>query len=88
MYISAIIEKSYMLNCFIRIRTKSGDTLEGKFVEHPRDPVSDPLGGTGLLEFQCKNGGKTYLHINVIETMTMVDNLTLLEEKASERANL
>jgi hypothetical protein len=79
MYLYEVMKRSTELNGLTRVRMKSGDVLEGKFVE----PIGD-----AMLEFDLKAGGRAYLVMNMIESITLLDNLQMLEQKANEQPSL
>jgi len=79
MYMSDIIRKSQTLNGLTRVRTLSGDILEGKFTEDSND--------SDILIFELKSGGVSYMPYKSIESITLLDNLQIVEE-ASARDTL
>lgn len=75
MYLYQIMQKSKELNGITRIRTMSGDTLIGKF--------TDEDDTNGLIEFDLSKGGTIHIKWESIESITLLDNLQILEDKAS-----
>lgn len=72
MYVYEVIRKSIELNGITRIRTNSGDTLEGKF--------SNQQNIDGMFEFVLTKGGTVYMLLGSVESITLLDNLQILEE--------
>ena len=75
LYLYEAIQKSSELNGITRVRTASGDTHEGKFIY----PI-----GEGMVEFKLLKGGTVFILFNMIESVTLLTNLELLEEASAK----
>lgn len=74
MYLNDVIRKSKGLNGITRIRTLSGDVLIGKFTTEQDEAL------IGFITLELKTGGTVHLISNQIESVTLLDNLQMLEE--------
>lgn len=84
-YLEFICEDSLKLKVLVRLVMDSGDVLEGRFVEAiPNSNMGNMA--ASMFEFKLQKGGTTYVKRESIESITLLDNLQILEQKDYDRA--
>jgi hypothetical protein len=71
MYLYEVLQQSAKRNVTVRVCMRSGDVHEGKAVV--------PSLNVGMIEVNLIKGGTVHIIMNFIESITVIDNLQMLE---------